>query len=388
MNHASRLASFFCIAGCLSAVALNACSSSSADVGGDGGPGADAGGEAGEAATDDGGSAVDGPTSDAPSMGCGTCPSGSTCGSANGIPVCRATSGIPLFSHVFVIVMENTSKASLDAATNTPYLKALAAASATGSDYHGTSHPSLPNYLALTSGDDQGVKCDCSPVGAACTICSTLPFPTGCGCNQGVAHLGDQLEAGGKTWKAYGEDMGTACNTATAGGYAPKHMPFLYYDDMHAGDAGARCTSHVVPYTGFAADLTGTTPAFSFIAPSLSNDMHGTGLQQAAADVAQGDTWLSTNAKAILDSAAFKNGGLLVIVWDEDDGSGGLNPLSKTDDPVPIFVLSPYAKTSAFVSSVRADHFSLLATIEDGLGLPRMGSAVGAKALADYFPAN
>lgn len=391
MNHASRFVSFFCLAGCLSAVALNACSSSSADAGGDagtGGPGADGGGT-GEASTDEGGSSADGPTSDAPKVGCGTCLSGTTCGSANGIPVCRATSGIPVFSHVFVIMMENTSKASLDAATNTPYLKALATAAATGSDYHGTSHPSLPNYLALTSGDDQGVKCDCSPVGASCTICNTLPFPSGCGCNQGVAHLGDQLEASGKTWKAYGEDMGTACNTATAGGYAPKHMPFLYYDNMQAGDAGARCTSHVVPYAGFfATDLAAAPPAFSFIAPSLTNDMHGTGLQQAAADVAQGDTWLSTNAKAIIDSPAFKNGGLLVIVWDEDDGSGGLNPLSKTDDPIPIFVLSPYAKTSAFVSPVHGDHFSLLATIEDGLGVPRIGSAVGATPLADYFPAN
>lgn len=393
MNHVSRFASFFCLAGCLSALALNACSSTSADSSGDagtGGPGADGGTGTDEASTDEGGSA-DGQTSDAPTMGCGTCPSGSSCGSANGIPVCRAASGIPLFSHVFVISMENTSKSTLDAAMNTPYLKALAKTAATGSDYHGTSHPSLGNYVALTSGDDQGIKCDCAPVGTACTVCSTLAFPSGCGCNQAVAHLGDQLEAGGKTWKAYGEDMGTACNVASVGGYAPKHMPFLYYANMQAGDAGARCTSHVVPYTAFAADLGGTTPAFSFIAPSLNNDMHGTGLQQAAADIAQGDTWLSTNAKAILDSAAFKNGGLLVIVWDEDDSSGGLNPLSKTDNPVPIFVLSPYAKTSApngYVSAANGNHFSLLATLEDGLNLPRIGSAVGKTPLADYFPAN
>jgi hypothetical protein len=40
------------------------------------------------------------------------------------------------------------------------------------------------------------------------------------------------------------------------------------------------------------------------------------------------------------------------------------------------------------VSSVMANHYSLLATFEDGLGLPRLGSAVTATPLADYFPAN
>jgi len=38
-----------------------------------------------------------------------------------------------------------------------------------------------------------------------------------------------------------------------------------------------------------------------------------------------------------MGSAAYAQGGLLVVVWDEDDGSGGL---SGTDDPAPIFVMS------------------------------------------------
>jgi hypothetical protein len=74
-----------------------------------------------------------------------------------------------------------------------------------------------------------------------------------------------------------------------------------------------------------------------------------------------------------------------VVVWDEDDASGGV---SGTDDPVPIFVMSPYAKSGGFVSATKADHYALLATFEDGLGLPRMGKAAKATPLADYFPAN
>jgi hypothetical protein len=393
---AARITPFVCLAACL-VVAQVACSSSDVAPVGDGGAdptstGPGSGSTTGEGGTGSSGGpgSVDGSSSGGEGgvgTGCGTCPTGSTCGAANGLPVCRSASGVPIFTHVFVIMMENTSKASLDAATNAPYLKALAKSAAIGGDYHGTSHPSLPNYLALTSGSDHAVGCDCAPVGGACSLCNTLAFPSGCGCNQASAHLGDQLDTAGKTWKAYGEGMSKPCDTSSAGAYATKHVPFLYYANMQAESAGARCTSHVVPYTDFATDLAAAAPDFTFIAPSLDHDMHGTGLQQAAADIAAGDTWLSTNAKAIIDSAAYKSGGLLVIVWDEDDSSGGVIP-PKTDDAIPLFVLSPYAKSAGYVSPAKGDHYSLLATIEDGLGLPRLGSAVGKTPLADYFPAN
>src|SRR5215472_1261313 len=108
--------------------------------------------------------ATDTRSGDVTSTGCGTCPSGYTCGSANGHAVCRAPSGVPLFTNVFLILMENTSLSTLQAAMqagNAPNLKMLAGTYATGADYHGVAHPSLPNYIALTSGDTQGIGCDC-----------------------------------------------------------------------------------------------------------------------------------------------------------------------------------------------------------------------------------
>jgi acid phosphatase len=285
-----------------------------------------------------------------------------------------------VFTHVFVIVMENTSLDTLDSATNAPYLAGLKAAWATGADYHGAAavHPSLPNYIAMTSGGSQGITCDCNPTGKACTTCNA--FSNNCGCNRAVPHLGDQIETAKKTWKAYGESMGTPCNLTGSGDYAPKHIPFLYYDNVQT--PASRCSSHVVDYNAFAADLAGATPDFSFIAPNLVDDMHGTGFIQSSSDIAAGDTWLATHAKAILESPAFKSGGLFVIVWDEDDHSG----IPNADDPIPVFVMSPYAKTK-FRSTVHADHYSLLATIEDGLRLPRLGLATAAAPLTDYFPA-
>jgi hypothetical protein len=173
----------------------------------------------------------------------------------------------------------------------------------------------------------------------------------------------------------FGENMGTACNLTDNGTYAVRHNPFLYYTNVQS--PSSRCTSHVVDLTNF---NPASPAAFNFIAPNLNNDMHDQPL-------ATGDAWLGTHAGAILSSSAFKSGGLLVIVWDEDDGSGGL--LGNTDNPIGIWVLSPFGK-NAYVSTVHANHYSLLATFEDGLDLPRIGNATTkvAAPLTDFFPAN
>ncbi len=307
------------------------------------------------------------------------CPAGTTCGTANGIAVCRTESGIPLLSHVFVIVMENTSYSTLMNADNTPYLHGLARDWASSSDYHGVDHPSLSNYLAMTSGGTGGVSCDCQPTGDACSLLSCNRLTGSCGCGQSVSNVADQLEAAGLDWRAYAEGMGESCNVIARGDYAPKHVPFLYYDGIRQDEA--RCAAHVVDYDAFAADLAGAPSHFVFIAPDLVNDMHDPVLANDT-NLQHGDEWLAANVPAILASPAFTDGGLLVIVWDEDDLSGVLAP----DDPIPMFLLSPLARRGGFTSETWADHYALLATIEDGLGLPRLGNADGASPLADFFP--
>jgi phosphatidylinositol-3-phosphatase len=322
------------------------------------------------------------------STGCGSgCPTGYTCGTANGIAVCRTASGVPLFTHVFLILMENTSLSTLESAMNggnAPNFAGLAKKYASGSDYHGVAHPSLPNYIALTSGDTQGIGCDCQPTPQTLgcnTITCNLVVNT-CGCDKQVTNLADQLDAVQKSWMAFGQDMNAPCNLSDSGNYAVRHVPFLYYDDIQKN--AARCKAHVVDLSNFDPN---NAPAFTYIAPNLINDMHNpdpAGLQ----NIKNGDAWIGPTVSAITASPDYTNGGLLVIVWDEDDGSGGI---TGTDDPIPIFVLSPYAK-AGYVSQPKADHYSLLATIEDGLGLPRLGQASKppsgvATTLSDYFPA-
>ncbi len=312
---------------------------------------------------------------------CGTCPTGYTCGSANGIPVCRAPSGIPRFSSIYVVLMENTSYATLEATTNTPFLHGLGNMFARSSDYHGVIHPSLANYIALVSGDTYGIGCDCDPTGGACNGFNCNALIHSCGCGQTASSLADQIESAGLDWRMYAEGMGTACNTTGAGHYAPRHVPFLYFKPLV--EDSARCAAHVVDYSHFAGDLASARD-FSFISPDLVHDMHDP-FPANASNYANGDTWLAAQMAPILARPELQPGGhgLLIIVWDEDDNSG----IPAPDDPIPMYLISPLARSGGYKSTVRADHYGMLATIEDGLGLARLGKATQATPMVDFFPA-
>jgi hypothetical protein len=135
----------------------------------------------------------------------------------------------------------------------------------------------------------------------------------------------------------------------------------VYFDDINGWDGhqfqpSQRCTEHVVDYSELAADLAAkTVPRYAFITPNLDNDMHdGT--------VKQGDDWLRREVPKILNSAAFQNGGVLFLLWDE--GSTGL---STGDDP-PFIAISPNAKPG-FNSKTDYYTSSYLKTVQTLLGV-------------------
>jgi hypothetical protein len=316
---------------------------------------------------------------------CGTCGDGTTCGTANDVAVCRDTATqIPAFEHVFVIVMENTSSDTLLNSTNTPYIHSLIADGAYAADFHGVEHPSLPNYLAMMSGsveDNGALDCDCEPEGDVCEDSNCTILSHSCGCPQTQhGQFVDQLEAAGVTWRAYAEDSGTPCNLVGADDYAPKHVPFLYFPSL-TNDT-ARCADHVVDYSAFAGDLAAGARRFTFIVPNLVHDMHDPAIANDA-NRAHGEAWLAQEVPAILATPEYTDRGLLIIVWDEDDLSGILAP----DDPIPMILMSPLANHGGFTSTIRYDHYSLLATLEDAFGVDRLGSAATAAPLTDFFAA-
>ncbi|HEY0493445.1 MAG TPA: alkaline phosphatase family protein [Candidatus Dormibacteraeota bacterium] len=236
-------------------------------------------------------------------------------------------------SHVFVIVMENSS---YESAMAQPYLASLAAQYGVATDYHPISNPSLPNYLAMTSGSTWGIRDD-----------NYHRLPS--------AGLGVELTDAGISWKAYMEGFTGDCFNSPYP-YALKHNPFAYY--------GGQCPANVVPMTQLTADLAANTPQLSWITPGMCHDGHDCSRRVA-------DQWLAATVPQILASPAWQDNGVLFITADESDGAG---------DRVPFVVAAPQLHGAQLTQTY--DHYSLLATIADDLQVARPGESAQANPIS------
>jgi len=255
---------------------------------------------------------------------------------------------VPTFSHIFVIVMENHEYGAVIGNADAPYVNGLAAMYGLATNYYAASHPSLPNYFALTGGSTFGVASDCTT------------------CYVNATNVADQVETSGRSWKAYMEDMPTPCYLGTwSGNYAMKHNPFIYYTDIRNNPT--RCAAHVVPFTQFGVDMSsGQVPNFVWITPNMCNDTHD-------CPVSTGDAWLGNVVPRITASAAFRNGGVLFITWDEGSSNAGCCG-DAWGGHVATLVISPMS-IAGFRSKIAENHYGLLRTVEDGFRLAHLGAA-------------
>lgn len=267
-----------------------------------------------------------------------------------------ASSSVPAgLAHVVIIMEENKPDSRIFGNPAAPYLNQLAHTHASATHYNAITHPSLPNYLALTSGTTAGISTDCNPLVGACTA--------------RVKNISDEIITAGLSWKMYSQSMPKPCASANSGLYAVRHIPFVYYPDVRKNNA--YCESHVVPYTQFASDLAGSAlPTYSVISPNICDDMH-------SCPVADGDSWLQRNVPAILSSPAFRSQrSLLVITFDEGN---------KASNVVPCIFVGPAAK-KAFIATTSFSHYALLRTIEIELGLPPLtANDSGARPMTDML---
>ncbi|MGH7641376.1 MAG: alkaline phosphatase family protein [Candidatus Dormibacteria bacterium] len=232
------------------------------------------------------------------------------------------------------------------------YFCALAAEYASVADWYGVTHPSLPNYLAITSGSTQGCGSD------------------SCG-SYASANLGQQLTQAGIPWAAYMESMPAPCDSSSSGEYAARHNPFVHYTDLVVG---ATCATHDLPYpstSGLVADLDGVNaPDFVWVTPNLIDDMHdGT--------VADGNAWLAQMLPAVLGSSWFQAyRSTVVITEDENDAapSGSCCSGAAAGGQIPALVVSSAARGRGLVD-VTGDHYGVLRSIEEVFGLPLLGGA-------------
>lgn len=248
-------------------------------------------------------------------------------------------------SHIVVIVLENRELEEVIGNSSAPYINGLARRGALASAYHAIAHPSLPNYIALLAGDPLGITSDCDSCQA-----------------RGVTLL-DQLEGAHIGWRAYMEGLPQPCYAGvSAGGYAKKHDPFMYFPQI-AGDP-ARC-HRVVPLTRLTTDLQGgRLPAFAWISPNLCDDGHDCGNSST-------DRFLANLVPYLLQGLGPH--GVLAVVWDEGTTNSGCCNLA-AGGRVPLILAGPQVR-AGYRLTTPADHYSLLRLIEDAFGLSRLRGA-------------
>jgi phosphatidylinositol-3-phosphatase len=241
--------------------------------------------------------------------------------------------------HVMLVMLENKGyAATLGSCFADPYLCGLGARYASVVGWTGVGHPSLPNYLAVTTGSMQGCTSD---------TCSGNYTPS----------LGGQLNTARIPWVAWMESMPSACATTDSNPYVWHHNPFVREGD-------SQCSAHDVNYPGASqavATLTGgAAPEFVWITPNINNDMHSGSVQA-------GDAWLKANIAPVLASSWFTGADSTVIITMDEGDPGNTNA-------IPQVIISNNSIGHGNVSIV-GNLYGTLRTIEQEFGLPLLGNA-------------
>jgi hypothetical protein len=287
---------------------------------------------------------------------------GTGCGS-------QAASPVPV-TKVLTIVVENTDLDQIVGSAQAPNMNALISACGLAANYHGIEFPSLPNYLALTSGQvppaiaGDGVNGrDCKP---SATCQSTDPS------------IFTQIDAtSALSWRTYAEGMPENCTRTNAGRYAARHNPAVYYP----GDAAA-CALFDVPSGSpasgpLASDLAGgTLPSYALLIPNLCNDGHDS--CNGVPGVVEQDATIGAWMPAILASPDYRSGRLLVVITADTSRSPANGNLLAT------ILVNPDVPAGT-VATGRFDHYSLLRLDEELLGLPPLANAAAAADMASAF---
>ncbi len=315
-----------------------------------------------------------------------------------------ARAGVPRFDHIVVIMLENHSEPSVIDNAATPKITALAHRYGYADNYYGVTHPSLPNYIAMTSGNNWYSNSD-DP-------------------SQRFDHINivDQLEAAHISWTAYMESMPSVGflgafypadeNKAL---YLARHNPFLLYDDVR-NDSARR--AHDVPLGQLDTDLqSGKLAQFVWISPNACRDMHGSPDECPYSEDAKlrssGDDFVGEWVGKIMASPAWTKNSIILVMTDETDYTGDnpatggwLNAGACCNSPIvvkgaPFFPaggqygggLSPFVAIGdpvvpGYVSHTPLNHYAVLRTIEESFGLPLLGMAsdtINVHDLGEFF---
>jgi len=254
---------------------------------------------------------------------------------------------LPTPSHVVIVIEENRSQANIIGNKSAPFINALAAGGAMMAQSFAETHPSEPNYLALFAGDTFGVTKDVCPV------------------NAGAApNLASELLSAGYTFGGYAEDLpAVGSPVCSAGKYVRKHVPWTNFTNVPPANS--------VPFSAFPTagnpEHYSNLPTVSFVIPNNDNNMHD-------GSIAAGDAWLNRELAGYANWAEANNS-LLIVTWDEDDGS--------PRNQIPTVIYG--ARVQPGIYNEQISHYNVLSTLEQMYGLPKTGNAAIAAAITSIW---
>lgn len=230
---------------------------------------------------------------------------------------------------VVIILMENHGYGQIVGNSKAKYINdTFIPAGTLYSRYYAVTHPSLPNYLALTSGSFDGCRSDL------------------CGTNIGANNIFYQLGQHHLSWAGWASSMPKNCYRSDTSYYVHRHNPAVYYSDIYPKP----CRFRDVPYPS---SLPSKLPSFTFITPNICQDMH-------SCSVATGDAWLAAHVPPLLS-----RGATVIITFDEGISNirGGGHVMTAEVGP---------GVTAGVRDRTRYDHFGLLAGLENYFGIRRL----------------
>ncbi len=258
---------------------------------------------------------------------------------------------VPAYSHIVVVIGENTKASSVLGNSSAPYINSLANGGAKFTNSFAVFHPSQPNYISLFSGSNQGISND---------NLITTKFTT--------ANLGNELISAGKTFITYSEDLPSiGFDGKTSAKYARKHNASANW--MGTGVNQIPATANQ-PFTAFPSNFN-NLPTVSFVIPNLCNDGHDI-CAPTSNKTLQYDLWIKNNLNTY-KLWCVNNNSLLIVTYDEDDSATTANKIAT------VFY---GAKVAVGTYNQTINHYTVLRTIEEATRLTsHAGAAANATAI-------
>ena len=277
-------------------------------------------------------------------------------------------SNIGDLDHVFMVYLENKGVSQIVGSPNAPYINSLINNYGYASNYFGVTHPSDPNYYPIIGGSDFGFNYNCP---SKC-------FPAG------TPNLADRIELAGMDWAGYMEG---------GGGYTTPNdrLPFLAFTDIY--DDPDRVATHLFDISEMEQDLAdpATAPNFVWFAADDATNMEGPtdvpfGIFNWALgfinprhqyNVKAGDDWLQGPLSTIMNSPTWQDPtkkSAIFVTFDEDYNNITTGVGNEGNHIIMVVIPSSGAVANGmrgghFVADDHNNHYSLLRTIEESLGL-------------------